>query len=74
MSVQCWPCRDRGWQNVDGRPRPCPMCKPADPENHGRGYGGAGTLSTVVAENGRPAAVSQTATDLIVAMTKARLG
>lgn len=73
MSVSCWPCKDRGWQSVDGQHRPCPMCRPLDPEDHARGYGGRGALSTVVAENGRPAQVSQAATELIVAMTKARL-
>lgn len=73
MSVSCWACRDRGWQKVDHELRPCPMCRPSDPEDHGRGYGGQGSLSTVVAEDGTAAQVSQSATDLIVAMTKARL-
>lgn len=72
MSLACFPCRDRGWQSVDGQHRPCPACRPLDPENHDRRYGGAGSLSTIVTEGG-PAQVSQSATDLIVAMTKARL-
>lgn len=73
MSVACWPCRDRSWQSVDGQLRPCPRCAPADPEAHARGYGGKGTLSSVLAVDGTPAQVSQSATDLIVAITKARL-
>jgi hypothetical protein len=42
-------------------------------ENHGRGYGGRGTLSTISAKNGTPAAVSQAAGDYTVAFAKARL-
>lgn len=72
MTISCWTCRDRGWLVVDSEHRPCPMCLPADPEDHARRYGGAGALSTIVTEGG-PAAVSQAATDLVVAMAKARL-
>lgn len=86
---ECHQCWGKGWLPFQGKRITCPcvvldyLIKKEDPasergpipscERAHIGYGASGALSSIVAENGTPAAVSQTCSEFIVSMTKARL-
>lgn len=83
----CHQCFGRGWVTINHKKVRCTcrlLKKPdiedakergpiPEIENHGRGYGGKGQVSTVLVD-GKPAAISQACGDYIVAMTKGVLG